>query len=80
MPKSARLKHAKSLAKKYPPSEPCTCEMCLHYCNHRPGWWTVKEAAHALDVGCSPHMMPQISSANGMLVPGAICWRDGTNP
>jgi hypothetical protein len=44
----------------YPPSEPCSCEICLRYCL-RPGWWTVKEAAAALNAGYGSRMMLELS-------------------
>ena len=49
-----------SLAEKYPPSEPCSCQICLNYCS-RPGWWTVEEAARALIKGYGKRMMLEIS-------------------
>ncbi len=49
-----------TLTEKYPPSEPCSCGVCLRYCQ-RPGWWTVEEAAHAIDAGYSVRMMLEIS-------------------
>ena len=49
-----------SLAEKYPPSEPCACETCLAYCA-RPGWWTVEEAARALDAGYGARMMLEMA-------------------
>lgn len=55
-----RTRHKKSLVEKYPPSEPCACEICLTYCA-RPGWWTVGEAAHATDAGYGDRMMLEIS-------------------
>ena len=55
-----KAKHGKTLLEKYPPSEPCTCEICLSYCT-RPGWWTVKEAAHALDAGYGYRMMLEVA-------------------
>lgn len=45
---------------KYPPSEPCACEICRAYCR-RPGWWTVKQAARAVEAGLGPRMMLEIS-------------------
>ena len=36
------------------------CEVCLTYCA-RPGWWTVEEAARAMDAGYSDRMMLEIS-------------------
>jgi hypothetical protein len=50
----------KTLAEKYPPSEPCACEVCLSYCA-RPGWWTVAQAAHAIDAGYGRRMMLEIA-------------------
>ncbi len=49
-----------NLARKYPPSQPCGCEICLRYCT-RPGWWVVKEAASALNAGYAKRMMLEIS-------------------
>jgi Fe-S-cluster containining protein len=59
-----------SLVDRYPPSEPCSCEICTAYCI-RPGWWTVEEAARALDAGYGPHMMLEISPEHtfGVLSP-----------
>jgi hypothetical protein len=54
------MKRKRSLAEKFPPSEPCACEVCLTYCR-RPGWWTVKEAAKAIDAGHAPRMMLELS-------------------
>ena len=50
----------KSLAEKYPPSEPCSCPVCVSYCR-RPGWWTVEEAARAIEMGYSSRMMLEMS-------------------
>ena len=52
--------HQRALAEKYPPSKPCTCEICLGYCA-RPGWWTVEEATRALDAGYGHRMMLEIA-------------------
>jgi hypothetical protein len=49
-----------NLKKKYPPSEPCSCEICRSYCQ-RPGWWTVAEAANAIEGGLASRMMLEIS-------------------
>ena len=38
------------LLEKYPPSEPCSCDICVNYCL-RPGWWTVDEAKNAIRAG-----------------------------
>ncbi len=55
-----KLKHTKTLAQKYPPSGPCTCEVCLGYCS-RPGWWTVEQAEAALQAGYRDRMMLEIA-------------------
>ncbi len=64
------MSRKKSLAAKYPPSEPCSCEICLSYCK-RPGWWTVAEAARALEAGCGDRMMLEMAPGNvfGVLSP-----------
>ena len=49
-----------SLADRYPPSEPCACEVCLGYCT-RPGWWTVDEAGRALEAGFGSRMMLEMA-------------------
>ena len=66
-----REKGKKTLIKKYPPSEPCTCDVCLAYCA-RPGWWTVEEAARALDAGYGNRMMLEVAPelTFGVLVSG----------
>ena len=56
--RSSKLK--RMLAEKYPPSEPCSCEICLGYCA-RPGWWTVDEAKCALDAGYGKRMMLEVA-------------------
>jgi hypothetical protein len=53
-------RHTWVLAKKYPPSDPCTCEICVAYCQ-RPGWWTVSEAARAIDAGYASRMMLEVA-------------------
>lgn len=55
-----KASHRKTLAEKYPASEPCTCAVCLSYCA-RPGWWTVEQAAQALDAGYGHRMMLEIA-------------------
>ena len=50
----------RTLAEQYPPSEPCACDVCSAYCR-RPGWWTVKEAAAAIEAGYAARMMLEIS-------------------
>jgi len=54
------MKKKRSLEEKYPPSEPCACEVCLAYCR-RPGWWTVKEAAEAIEAGFAARMMLELA-------------------
>ena len=49
-----------TLKEKYPPSEPCSCNLCSTYCN-RPGWWSVEEAASAIKAGYANRMMLEIS-------------------
>lgn len=49
-----------SLQEKYPPSEPCSCKICVSYCK-RPGWWTVEEAERAIHSGLANRMMLEIS-------------------
>ena len=51
---------SKGLKEKYPPSEPCSCAICLTYCS-RPGWWTVAEAARAMKGGYEKQMMLEVS-------------------
>jgi hypothetical protein len=55
-----RTRHIQTLAEKYPPSEPCGCEVCVAYCV-RPGWWTVEEAAWAVTVGYARRMMLELA-------------------
>jgi len=52
---------------KYPPSEPCACDVCLKYCQ-RPGWWTVKEAAAAMNAGHGGRMMLEVSPERSLAV------------
>jgi hypothetical protein len=56
----SKAKRPANLAAKYPPSEPCGCQVCLGYCI-RPGWWTVSEAARAIDAGYADRMMLELS-------------------
>lgn len=51
-----KVKRALSLYEKYPPSAPCSCDICKSYCR-RPGWWTVDEAARAMEAGYAGRMM-----------------------
>jgi hypothetical protein len=69
------------LSKKYPPSEPCGCEICLGYCAH-PGWWLVAEAARAINAGYRNRVMLEVAPDHsfGVLSPafkgceGKIAW------
>jgi hypothetical protein len=58
----SRLRHKQKdvLLVRYPPSPPCSCNICVGYCV-RPGWWTVREAAHAIRAGYKDRMMLEIS-------------------
>ncbi len=55
------MSRKRTLAEKYPPSEPCTCATCVAYCL-RPGWWTVKEASRAIEAGHASRMMLELPS------------------
>jgi hypothetical protein len=48
------------LQRKYPPSDPCACDVCVAYCR-RPGWWTVEEADRAIAAGHARRMMLEMS-------------------
>jgi len=54
------MAHPRTLADRFPPSEPCSCEVCTAYCA-RPGWWTVQEAQRAFDAGLAGRMMIEVS-------------------
>ena len=64
------MKRKKILSAKYPASAACSCRICLAYCR-RPGWWTVQEAAAALDAGYGNRMMLEMAPDNafGVLSP-----------
>jgi hypothetical protein len=64
------MRHKQSLYQKYPPSLPCTCLVCRGYCA-RPGWWTVAEAANAIQAGYAGRMMLEMSPdcSFGVLAP-----------
>jgi hypothetical protein len=66
MPRN-HVKRKQTLAEKYPPSEACTCEICLSYCD-RPGWWTVEEAARAIDAGYAGRMMVEVAPERSFIV------------
>ena len=48
------------LTKKFPPSQPCRCNLCRSYCL-RPGWWTVRQAENAIRAGYAERMMLEMS-------------------
>jgi hypothetical protein len=50
----------KNILEKFPPSAPCSCEICVSYCL-RPGWWTVEEAEKAIEAGYADRMMVEVS-------------------
>ena len=50
----------RTLVQKYPPSATCSCKVCLAYCA-RPGWWTVEEAARAIEAGYWNRMMLEVA-------------------
>ena len=50
----------RALIERFPPSQPCTCAVCVGYCA-RPGWWTVDEARQALEAGYGRRMMLEMS-------------------
>ncbi len=49
-----------ALNRRFPPSEPCGCDVCRGYCA-RPGWWTVAEAERAMNAGYARRMMLELS-------------------
>jgi hypothetical protein len=55
-----RRKRQFTLSAKYPPSHPCSCDVCKSYCR-RPGWWTVDEAAGAIEAGYGKRMMLEMA-------------------
>jgi hypothetical protein len=69
MADSNRRRHS-SLAARFPPSPPCSCETCLAYCA-RPGWWTVDEATRAIEAGYASRMMLEMApdKTYGVLAP-----------
>lgn len=54
------MKRKKTLGERFPPSEPCACETCVRYCA-RPGWWSVDEAARAIEAGYATRMMLEMA-------------------
>jgi len=64
------MSRKRDLHQRYPASEACSCKICLTYCR-RPGWWTVDEAAAALEAGYADRMMLEMAPGNafGVLSP-----------
>ena len=56
----ARHRKKLTLTEKYPASPACACEVCKSYCQ-RPGWWTVEEAARAMEAGYAKRMMLEMA-------------------
>ena len=48
------------LHERFPPSEPCTCDVCTYFC-HRPGWPLVEEARLAIELGFGSSLMLELS-------------------
>jgi hypothetical protein len=69
-----------NLHDKYPPSEPCSCEKCVSFCQ-RPGWWTVEEADKAITAGFANRMMLEVALEEdfGVLSP-AFKGNEGITP
>jgi hypothetical protein len=49
-----------TLQDQFPSSEACNCTICRSYCL-RPGWWSVEQAARAIQAGYAVRMMLEIS-------------------
>jgi hypothetical protein len=49
-----------TLVERFPPSLPCSCEICLNYCK-RPGWWTLEEFATVLTTDYHRRVMLEVS-------------------
>jgi hypothetical protein len=62
-----RFRKKPALNVQFPPSEPCSCEVCLAYCQ-RPGWWTVAEARQAIEKGYAGRMMLEVAPEGGWAV------------
>lgn len=75
------MAHPRPLTDRFPPSEPCSCEVCTAYCA-RPGWWTVAQAQAALDAGLGRRMMLELSPelSFGVLSPALRGWEGGVAP
>jgi hypothetical protein len=66
----ADVKRERALAREFPPSEACACDICRRYCM-RPGWWTVQEARRAFEAGYGSRMMLEVAPERtfGVLAP-----------
>ncbi len=62
------MKNETGLKSKYPPSKPCSCDICKAYCQ-RPGWWTVEEPDKAMAAGYAKQMMLEMSPERDFGVP-----------
>lgn len=61
------MKTDAEISRKYLDSPACTCDVCVSFCR-RPGWWTVEEAARAMDAGYGTRMMLEMGPANAFAV------------
>lgn len=68
--KKDHTQNNQSISEKYPPSESCSCKICVNFCR-RPGWWTVDEAQKAIESGLAGYIMLEISPEHkfGVLSP-----------
>lgn len=57
---SSMGKHLHTLYTRFPPSSPCSCQICTYFCS-RPGWWLVQEARLAIEHGLANRMMLEFS-------------------
>jgi hypothetical protein len=55
-----KKKSRQNLAERFPPSQPCSCQVCQSCCA-RPGWWTVEEAKKAIEAGLAGRMMLEMA-------------------
>ena len=50
----------RAFIQKYPPSEPCSCDVCLaYYARHN--WWADEDAIRLIDAGYGNRMMLEIA-------------------
>lgn len=55
-----KKKHTSRLSEVFSASPLCTCPICVSFCK-RPGWWTVTEAARAVEAGYAGRMMLEMA-------------------